>query len=161
MDENNMTAKKSNSDEISLADAPQSPTSDAARVGGPVGLVARHPGLRALEAVVRDLTKTLKKIDPEAGRRASLTVTDSIPQPDADALRGMIVLDGARSGHEERYGTTEEKLARFADYQAFIDVEHARWPRLSYTALAERAAKHFKCSAKTIKRHTKNPHKLA
>jgi hypothetical protein len=28
-------------------------------------LVARHPGLRALEAVLRDLTKALKETDPE------------------------------------------------------------------------------------------------
>jgi hypothetical protein len=156
-----VTTKKLHSNEIALGDAPQSPTSDAGRSDAPAVLVARHPGLRALEAVLRDLTRALKETDPERGRRASLSVTDRIPLPDADALRGMKVVNGARIGHEERYGTMEQKLARSADYQAYIDTEHARWPRLSYTALVRRAAKHFKCSAKTVKRHTKNPHTLA
>jgi hypothetical protein len=107
------------------------------------------------------LCNSIKETDPERGRRVSLTANDLIAVPDADALRGIKVLDGARSGHQARYGTTEEKLARLTGYQAFIDAAHARRPGRSYEALVEDASKHFECSAKTIKRHTKNPRKLA
>jgi hypothetical protein len=153
--------KKLQSNEIAPQDALEARTGDAARSGGPAVPVARHPGLRAVEAVIRELTWVLKETDPVRGRRASLSATPLIALPDADALRGKKVLEGARSGHEARYGTTEEKLARLTGYQAFIDAAHARRPGRSYEALVEDACKHFGCSAKTIKRHTKNPRKLA
>jgi hypothetical protein len=62
--------------------------------------VARHPGLRALEAVLRDLTSALKETDPERGGRASLSATSRIALPDANAPCGMKVLDAVGSGHE-------------------------------------------------------------
>jgi hypothetical protein len=154
-----LTMKKLHSNEIALGDAPQSPTSDAGRSDAPAVLVARHPGLRAVEAVLRELTKALKETDPERGRRASLTATDCIAGPDADALRGFAEREALRNAHVTRYGTPEKKRAIWAGYQAKVDQLHRDHPRWSYEQIVNALAKSEKCSTKTLKRYTKNPRK--
>jgi hypothetical protein len=160
----NMTTKKLHSNEIAPGDAPQSPTSDAGRSDAPALLVARHPGLRALEAVLRDLTRALKETDLERGRRTSLTATDCIAGPDADALRGFAEREALHKAHESRYGTPEEKAARRAAYQQVTDQLHRHHPTWSYEELLRQAVRALRkegltASTTTLKRYIGNPRK--
>jgi len=70
--------------------------------------------------------------------------------------RSRKIKNAAKKGHEAIHGTQKEKVARWAEYQSFINKTHQAFPRLSYSKCAEMAAEHFNVSSKTIKRHTTN-----
>jgi hypothetical protein len=108
-----MTAKKSNSDEISLADAPQSPTGDAGRSDAPAVPVARHPGLRATEAVLRDLTKALKETGPERGRRTSRDAKSTVEPTALTAEHvGLRVLEAVLRAATRKLKQADPKAGR-------------------------------------------------
>jgi hypothetical protein len=181
----NMTTKKLHSNEIAPEDAPEAPRSDAGfpgvrqmtkpksgageasgtplsdvrRVAGLPELKSQHPGVRDVEAALRQATAKLKEHDPKAGRSLSDVATAAIAWPDSDALRGLAAREALRNAHVTRYGTPEEKRARRAGYQAKVDQLHRDHPRWSYEQILNTLAKTEKCSTKTLTRYTTNPRK--
>jgi len=78
---------------------------------------------------------------------------------EADVARGQKILAGSRRGHEMTYGTPDEKAQKYQKYQGYIDQLHRDHPDWKRGELNEKAASEFSVSAKTIERHTENPHK--
>ncbi len=72
---------------------------------------------------------------------------------------GRPVKEASSKGHEAVHGTPEEKQQRWDAYQQKVAELHRKHPLLSYDRLCTGAAKYFKVSTKTIKRHTTNPHR--
>jgi hypothetical protein len=73
-----------------------------------------------------------------------------------DTQRGVRVITGARTGHEKKYGTEEEKRTRWNAYQVEVDRRHELDPSLLYGELCDKAAEHFGVCKKTIERYTVN-----
>ena len=76
------------------------------------------------------------------------------------AMRGRKVQEGGRKGHEERYGTVDEKLTERGEWQKFVNESHAERPDKPYRSHAIKAASQFGVSERTIRKHTKNPKSL-
>ena len=73
-----------------------------------------------------------------------------------DTVRGARVQHAASEGGKT---VADPRREEWAAYQAYIDAEYSKNPRLSYGDLQRRAAKKFDCSIKTIARRTTNPRK--
>jgi hypothetical protein len=78
-----------------------------------------------------------------------------------DAARGKRIVDAAKEGHISKWGTSEQKKARWAKMQAEVD---RLWrPEMTHNDVATRAAavlgypQKKLYSPKSIKRHTKIP----
>jgi hypothetical protein len=79
------------------------------------------------------------------------TVRDKEP----DARRGQKVSQGARKGHEARYGTGAEKNEEHQRYQQQVDSLRRRKPLLSKTSISRLVANKFEVSPRTIRRYTR------
>lgn len=75
------------------------------------------------------------------------SVTDIKAHPERlKAYRtGKAVQDGGRKGHEQTYGTAEEKRKRWKDMQDYRDEGHSQ----------KETVDHFKVSLSTVARHTR------
>lgn len=64
---------------------------------------------------------------------------------------------GGAKGARIRWGSPEERAARWEDYQAACDQLHARRPELSWNSICENVANANNVDPKTIQRHCRKP----
>jgi hypothetical protein len=69
--------------------------------------------------------------------------------------RGRAQIKGTKIGHEAAHGNTQEKAARYDDYQKQVDQLRAKNSRISYSAACRKVAARFSVSEKTVRNHTK------
>lgn len=92
----------------------------------------------------------ISKIVEEDHRNAGEYIKNEVAPMVKSQLKLREVL---RKGHESIHGTKDEKEARWLSYQIEVDRLQLE-ENLLYTAACETAAEKFKCSTKTIFRHT-------
>lgn len=78
---------------------------------------------------------------------------------DPDANRGRKMLLDAKKGAEIQYGTKEERIELYEEYQSYADRVYKENKSLSWTEIKKLTAKHFNVSSKTIQRNCTNPKK--
>lgn len=67
---------------------------------------------------------------------------------------------GTASGPEKAFGTPEQRSAKYAKWQSYVDDLHDRLrkdPKLTWRWIREYAAKHFDVSPSSIRDHVRNP----
>jgi len=123
-----------------------------------INSIVNRVGLKSILAIMILYENHIGRHNDVLGTYSTLLNFEAM-EKEPDVQRGIKIAEAAKKGHEQVYGTAEEKSEKWNEYQEFIDKLYQQKPSLSYSDLKRRAATHFDVSCKTIDRHTTNPKK--